>query len=47
LLDELATIVRNTCRAPHAGPEAPAFAVFTTPNAKQKRALELIQQIRL
>ena len=47
LLDELATIVRNTCRTPYAGPEAPTFAVFTTPNAKQKRALELIQQIQL
>jgi transposase len=47
LLAELATIVRNTCRTPHAGPEAPTFAVVTTPNAKQKRALELIQQIRL
>ena len=47
LLDELATIVGNTCRTPHAGREAPSFEVFTTPNAKQKRALELIQQIRL
>jgi hypothetical protein len=47
LLAELATIVRNTCRTPHAGPAAPTFAVLTTPNAKQKRALELIQQIRL
>lgn len=47
LLDELATIVRNTCRTPTAGPDAPTFDVLTTPNAKQKRALELIQQIRL
>ena len=47
LLDELATIVRNTCRTPKAGPNAPTFDVLTTPNAKQKRALELIQQIRL
>ena len=47
LLAELATIVRNTCPTPGAGPDAPTFEVLTTPNAKQKRALELIQQIRL
>ena len=47
LMAELATIVRNTCRAPQAGPEAPTFEVLTTPNAKQQRALELLQQIRL
>ncbi len=47
LLGELATIVRNTCRTPNAGPDAPTFEILTTPNAKQKRALELIQQIRL
>ena len=47
LLAELATIVRNTCRTPNAGPDAPTFAIVTTPNTKQQRALELIQQIRL
>jgi len=47
LLAELATIVRNTCRTPRAGPEAPTFEVLTTPNAKQHRALELIQNICL
>jgi hypothetical protein len=47
LLGELATIVRNTCRAPHAEPDAPTFEVFTNPNAKQQRALELLQQIQL
>jgi hypothetical protein len=47
LLAELATIVRNTCRTPQAGSDAPTFEVLTTPNSKQKRALELIQQIRL
>ena len=47
LLDELATIVRNTCRTPQAGPDAPTFEVLTTPNAKQRQALDLIQQIRL
>ena len=47
LMAELATIVRNTCRTPSAGPDAPTFEVLTTPNPKQQRALELIQQIRL
>ena len=45
LLGEFATIVRNTCRTPNAGPEAPTFAVTTSPNAKQARALELLQKI--
>ncbi len=47
LLAELSTIVRNTCRTPHAGPEAPTFNVVTTPNPKQQRALELLQKIQL
>jgi transposase len=47
LLDALATIVRNTCRTPQAGPDAPTFDVTTTLNLKQKRALELLQQIQL
>jgi transposase len=47
LLAELATIVRNTCRAPNAGPEAPSFTVITSPNPKQQRAIDLLQQIRL
>ena len=47
LLGELATIVRNTCRTPIAGLDAPTFELVTTPNAKQQRALELIQQIHL
>jgi hypothetical protein len=46
LLDELGTIVRNTCRTPHAGPDAPTLDIVTTPNPKQKRALELLQQIQ-
>ena len=45
LLAEMATRVRNTCRTPHAGSEAPTFEVLTTPNAKQQRAFALIQQI--
>jgi transposase len=47
LLAELATVVRNTCRTPNAGPDAPTFEVLTTPNTKQQRALELLQQIRV
>jgi transposase len=47
LMTELATIVRNTCRTPHAGPDAPTFEVLTTPNGKQQHALALLQQIRL
>ena len=47
LLAELTTIVRNTCRTPHTGRDTPTFEILTTPNAKQQRALELIQQIRL
>ena len=46
LMAELATVVRNTCRTPSAGPEAPTFDVVTTPNATQRRALDLIRQIR-
>jgi hypothetical protein len=45
LMAELATIVRNTCRTPQAAASAATFAVLTTPNPKQKRALELVQQI--
>ncbi|MCH7507520.1 MAG: transposase, partial [Proteobacteria bacterium] len=47
LMDELSTIVRNTCRTPHSGPDAHTFEVVTTANPKQRRALELIQQIQV
>ena len=47
LMAELATIVRNTCRTPIAGPDAPTFEVLTTLNANQQRAFDLLQQIRL
>jgi transposase len=47
LMAELATIVSNTCRMPTAGPNAPTFQVLTTPNAKQQRAFELLQAIRV
>lgn len=42
----VADCVRNTCRTPSAGPDAPTFDIVTTPNPKQRRAIELIQQIR-
>ncbi len=47
LMAELATIVRNTCRTPGAALGAPTFDIVTTANAQQRRALELLQQIRL
>jgi hypothetical protein len=47
LLAELATLVRNTCRTPSAGPEAPTFDLNTTPNTQQRRVLELIELIRV
>ena len=47
LMDELSTIVRNTCRAPHTGPDGYTFEVVTTANPKQRHALELIQQMQM
>jgi transposase len=47
LMAELSTLVRNTCRTPHAGDDAPTFTVLTTPNATQLRALELVEQIHM
>ncbi len=47
LLEDFTTIVRNTCRTPNAGPDTPTFEVITTPNAKQQRALDLIEHIHL
>jgi transposase len=47
MLAALSTIVRNTCRTPGTAPDAPSFAVLTTPTAKQRRALELIEQLQV
>ncbi|MBW2278516.1 MAG: IS1634 family transposase, partial [Deltaproteobacteria bacterium] len=44
LLDLLATIVRNVCRVP--GSDT-TFDVVTTPDAKQQRALDLLDSIQL
>ena len=46
LLDELGTIVRNTCRTPDASPDAPTFDVTTISNPKQQRAFDLIKSIQ-
>ena len=46
LLDALSAIVRNTCRAPGAAAEDPTFEVVTTPTAQQRRAFDLIAQIK-
>jgi len=45
LLQELSTLVRNTCRTPGADSLAPTFQVTTQANSTQKKALELIQAI--
>ena len=47
LLEELATIVRNICRAPGRGEGAPTFQIVTTPNAKQRAALKRVETIRV
>jgi hypothetical protein len=45
LMAELATITRNTCRPPKAPKDAPTFEILTTANPKQRRAMDLLQQI--
>lgn len=47
LLNELATLVRNTCRRTNADPDEGTFEIDTTPNAKQRQTLGLIDAIRL
>ena len=47
LLAELATIVRNTCRTPMAGDNAPTFRLTTSASPSQQRALQLIHSISL
>lgn len=46
LMAQLQTIVRNTCRTPGGAVDVPAFEIITTPNHTQKRALDLINQIK-
>jgi transposase len=45
LMAEMATLVRNICRSPSAGADAPTFELLTTATAHQQRALALIQAI--
>jgi hypothetical protein len=45
LMDELATVVRNTCRTPLAAFDAPTFDVVTTAQPLHQRALALVQAI--
>jgi transposase len=47
LMEELSSIVRNTCRAPGADDDAPTFDVVTTANPKQRRALDLLEAITI
>ena len=47
LLEELGSIVRNTCRRPGAEPSEPTFRITTTPNPRQARALALLDTIRV
>ncbi len=47
LLKLLSGIVRNVCRVPGAGPDAPTFEVVTTPNEKQQRAFDLLGTIEV
>lgn len=45
LLKELSTIVRNVCRRKQAPDNEPTFTMVTTANAKQQRALDLLEAI--
>lgn len=47
LMDDLSTIVRNTCRTPHSDSGSGTFEIVTTPSPKQRRALELIKKIEV
>jgi hypothetical protein len=45
LLEDLSSIVRNTCRTPGPVERSGTFDLLTTPTATQRRALELIDKI--
>jgi hypothetical protein len=45
LLEDLSSIVRNTCRTPGPVERSGTFDLVTTPTATQRRALELIDKI--
>jgi hypothetical protein len=44
-MQDLARIVRNTCRSPGADPATPTFPVVTTPSLEQRRAFDLLASI--
>jgi Transposase DDE domain len=45
LLDELSTIVCNTCRTPVDSAQAPTFTIVTQPSVVQQRAFKLLETI--
>jgi len=45
LIEDLDTIVRNTCRVPSNKTSNGDFTIDTTPSDKQQRALELLETI--
>lgn len=47
LLEELSTIVRNSCRTANSSPDAAIFTIVTRPNPIQQRALNLLNTIRV
>lgn len=47
LIKELSGIVRNICRRRGAAAGEPTFDIVTTPNAKQQRAFDLLESIRV
>jgi len=47
LIEELSSIVRNTCRTPSAPEDRPTFTITTRPNPTQQRALQLLETIRV
>lgn len=47
LLDELQTIVRNTCRRSGAAADEPTFSMLTPPSPKQQQAYDLLNTIAL
>ena len=47
LLKLLSSIVKNICRLPKAGKDAPTFEIITTPSAQQERAYSLLKAIKV
>ena len=47
LLSHLAAIVKATCRAPNSKESEPTFTMYIKPNLKQRKALDLLQTIKV